>query len=67
MFSEEKNLAGFFCHVHLIGDGSEWFQSADAHEIGQNMRIKMIYITYGDDHAWKIAINVTLHRAKTCP
>lgn len=65
MFSYEYALACFLRRIQLLGDGNHWFQSADAHEMGQNMRIRLDFETNNGDHEWKASVVGVFHRAKT--
>lgn len=65
MFGVEVNLNEFYGKVPMLGSGHIWLQSADAHEIGCNMRVKLTFGTYGTDHDWKCALIVVAHRART--
>lgn len=65
MFSSEKVL-GRFNDILLLDSGFLMLQTADAFELGHNMRLKFIITTNGDDHAWKAACIITIHRTKNC-
>jgi len=66
MFKFETSLAMFLARLSFVGYGDRRVQSADRHEIGQGMRIKLIFNTHGDNHAWKMAVTVAMHRFDTC-
>jgi hypothetical protein len=65
MFSMEYCLNAFLRKIFMVGSKHRWLQSADAHEVGQNMRIKLTFMTRNTDHAWKAGLTAVLHREKT--
>ena len=66
MFSVEVVLNRFVNTIILIDSGFLMLQTADANEIGHNMRLKLSGEAIGDDHEWWLVCILTFHREKTC-
>lgn len=66
MFAAEIVFARFVNKIPVVGNGFKRLQSADSDQLGHGMRLKSTIITYGEDHTWKIACILTMHREKTC-
>jgi hypothetical protein len=66
MFNTEIVLNRFVNHMLLLKDGFMMLQSAESNEMGCNMRVKLTIDTNDEDHNWRAACLLTLHRAKNC-
>lgn len=66
IFTQEIAINRFANSLLLIDNGFLMLQTADASEVGHGMRFKITIKTNGQDHAWKAACILTLHRARTC-
>jgi len=62
IFGIEVPLSRFVNRVLLLNNGFMKLESSDITEIGHNMRIKLQMTTRGEDHAWKAACILSLHR-----
>lgn len=65
IFGEEVVFYRMLNKAIFLKDGFIKLQTADAAEIGQGYRIKMIIETEGEDHSWDAACIMVLHREKT--
>ena len=65
MFAVEVSLNRFVNRIPLLHYGFQMLQSADTAELGQGMRLKATAHTWGEDHAWKVACALTMHRQKS--
>jgi predicted HD phosphohydrolase len=59
-------LSRFINRVPLLGNGFVELSSTDTSKLGHGMRLKLTAETSGDDHDWKVACILNLHRMKTC-
>lgn len=66
IFTQEISINRFANNILLIDNGFLMLQTADSSEIGHGMRFKISIKTNGQDHAWKAACILTLHRTRTC-
>jgi hypothetical protein len=69
MFSVEVTLAQFVRSMALVGSGFIALNSSDTFQLGHGMRLKMIADTNKtdyQDHNWRIACMMCLHRDLTC-
>jgi hypothetical protein len=66
MFGLEVVLARFCNWIPILGCGQVVLQSEDQSRIGHGIRLKVTGKTKGDNHAWKCAAFITMHRKYTC-
>jgi len=65
MFTVEVTFSKFVNQIPLLASGFEMLQASDVTQVGQGMRLKAEYETYGTDHDWQVACLLTLNRQRT--
>ena len=65
IFAYEIPLSRFVNKQTMIGDGFQRMQTADADELGQGMRLRVIGVTTEPDHDWYCGCVLTMYRVRT--
>lgn len=65
MYAVDDPIAVVVNKVMLLDSGWQQMQTSDSMKLGHNMRLRLSLHTQGDDHDWKAACILTLHRVRT--